>query len=63
MSSQRNVLYNKLPKLYKSTLDHGGQQLCFTVEEVRSRLSEGWWFQGWKLIEQLKEAYINSRGA
>ncbi|QGI60785.1 hypothetical protein CEK26_004756 [Fusarium fujikuroi] len=60
MSSQRNVLDDKLPELYKSILDHGGQQLCFTVEEVRSRLSKDWWLQGWKLIEQLKEAYINS---
>ncbi|KAF5638530.1 hypothetical protein F25303_7645 [Fusarium sp. NRRL 25303] len=60
MPSQRNVLYDKLPELYKSILDHGGQQLCFTVEEVRSRLSKDWWLQGWKLIEQLKEAYINS---
>lgn len=46
MSSQRNVLYDKLPELYKFILDHGGQQLCFTVEEVRSRLSKDRWLQG-----------------
>jgi hypothetical protein len=62
MSSERTGSFKKSPELYKSTLEHAGQQLYLPMEELKSGLFTGRWSQGSELVEQLKEANINCAG-
>ncbi|KAF4954789.1 hypothetical protein FGADI_5087 [Fusarium gaditjirri] len=55
----RLVSFTKSPELYKSSLEHAGQQLDFTVEDLKSGLAMRLWSRGSQLIELLKEAHVN----